>query len=406
MLFFAALTVYFWVGGFLFTYTEYTHCTTPVPVHERSATHNLTMICLELKKDNFCTISNMTIGLYDFNPMNRSNEQNRTDCIDPKYKPLCLEVLAKYERLRNLPCGFNFDRVYYWSYFSWITCTTVGYGDITLHSSAGKLLLIPFTLIGIPLNYAFLGISGAVLKTWILNLIQFIEKRVFKRADVSGERTKVLIGTISVIIVCLLVNAMTYRFYTKLDFVTSLYFYYITLTTIGYGDYTMAQIDTGENSSVVIVTIFVLVPFFWLGMISLSSFLQALSDSIHVTKECCLFCACFARETGRIDRKLTLTSAQQYKRRASVIRENQYGDLSRRKSRIREEDYSDFSRKKSSATEGQIIPFTDFDTNKNPSFTEEQTDRQTDLRKKKSSLKEEGKENTEKKKKGSVTFNL
>ena len=59
-----------------------------------------------------------------------------------------------------------------------MTVTTVGYGDVVPLSDAGKLILIPYSLIGIPLMYSFLSIAGSVLTNVNEIIIDFVEKKV------------------------------------------------------------------------------------------------------------------------------------------------------------------------------------------------------------------------------------
>ena len=62
---------------------------------------------------------------------------------------------------------------------------------------------------------------------------------------------------------------------TETDFLTSVYFYFVTFTTIGYGDYNL-NVILDEPRWCAIVS-----PMFWLGMTAISSVLQSLVDFFY-----------------------------------------------------------------------------------------------------------------------------
>ena len=64
----------------------------------------------------------------------------------------------------HVKCKYSFEGIMMWIMFTWETVTTVGYGEIVPKSTAGKLLIIPYSMGGIVLCFVCLRVSGWALR--------------------------------------------------------------------------------------------------------------------------------------------------------------------------------------------------------------------------------------------------
>ncbi|XP_014242366.1 TWiK family of potassium channels protein 18-like [Cimex lectularius] len=142
-------------------------------------------------------------------------------------------------------------------YFCGMTYTSVGYGDITPMTSVGKVFTIIYAFFGIPMFLMLLASLGSYVCKGILFDISLMtrcclkmcckDSRIVKRLnDVEDydDETKaivdqgcgVLLYFIVTLIVTFLVGAVLFMFGENLQFMPALYFIFITLSTLGFGD--------------------------------------------------------------------------------------------------------------------------------------------------------------------------
>ena len=111
-----------------------------------------------------------------------------------------------------------------------------GFGVVTPKTNTGKLVLIPYALIGIPMMLAYLSYIGSVLSDWTDQVMRCIHKIVKGNRPLKYKRLKhcfyLFIG-MWLVIVCALLE---FVFSPTLSWLDGLYFYFVTFTTIGFGD--------------------------------------------------------------------------------------------------------------------------------------------------------------------------
>ncbi|XP_063119924.1 potassium channel subfamily K member 4 isoform X3 [Rattus norvegicus] len=124
-------------------------------------------------------------------------------------------------------------------FFSGTIITTIGYGNIALHTDAGRLFCIFYALVGIPLFGMLLAGVGDRLGSSLRRGIGHIEA-VFLKWHVPPGLVRMLSAVLFLLIGCLLfVLTPTFVFsymesWSKLE---AIYFVIVTLTTVGFGDY-------------------------------------------------------------------------------------------------------------------------------------------------------------------------
>ncbi|KMT02449.1 hypothetical protein BVRB_9g203980 [Beta vulgaris subsp. vulgaris] len=129
-------------------------------------------------------------------------------------------------------------------YYTVVTLSTIGYGDITPASTFTKLFTCAFILVG----FGFIDILLNGLVTYVLDsqeevlldetkLNKLIRDYVIdKKKGRMRIRTKVCLA-LGVVIVFLSIGTVTVHFLEKLNWVDSFYLSVTSVTTVGYGDH-------------------------------------------------------------------------------------------------------------------------------------------------------------------------
>ncbi|EDW45761.1 GM11278 [Drosophila sechellia] len=127
-------------------------------------------------------------------------------------------------------------------FFAFTVCSTVGYGNISPTTFAGRMIMIAYSVIGIPVN----GILFAGLGEYFGRTFEAIYRR-YKKYKMStdmhyvppqlGLITTVVIALIPGIALFLLLPSWVFTYFENWPYSISLYYSYVTTTTIGFGDY-------------------------------------------------------------------------------------------------------------------------------------------------------------------------
>jgi len=207
-----------------------------------------------------------------------------------------------------------------WSYFQSVrfafeTLTTIGYGRLAPSTSLGQALCVVFAVLGIPVTILAFKSVGELISRGISSVITKIERKYFKRepANVAAKSTAVT----CVLMVIMLVLGATLQMYTDdandMTFLEGFYFWFISFSTIGYGDYvpgfsrTTASSQNGEHSkNAARKTANIAFHLTWttLGLCVVSSALNALAEFMEkrstakrLRRKCC---SCFKDDSYRV----------------------------------------------------------------------------------------------------------
>ncbi|KAM4866662.1 potassium channel subfamily K member 3 [Thomomys bottae] len=127
-------------------------------------------------------------------------------------------------------------------YFAITVITTIGYGHAAPSTDGGKVFCMFYALLGIPLTLVMFQSLGERINTFVRYLLHRAKKGLgLRRADVSMANM-VLIGFFSCVST-LCVGAAAFSYYERWTFFQAYYYCFITLTTIGFGDYVALQKD-------------------------------------------------------------------------------------------------------------------------------------------------------------------
>ncbi|XP_001918005.3 potassium channel subfamily K member 17 [Equus przewalskii] len=124
-------------------------------------------------------------------------------------------------------------------FFSVSTITTIGYGNLSPHTMAARLFCIFFALVGIPLNLVVLNRLG--------HLMQQAVHRCARRLGSAWQdpaKAQWLAGSsalLSGLLLFLLLPPLLFSHVEGWSYVEGFYFAFMTLSTVGFGDYVIGM---------------------------------------------------------------------------------------------------------------------------------------------------------------------
>ncbi|KAK9871371.1 hypothetical protein WA026_011627 [Henosepilachna vigintioctopunctata] len=161
---------------------------------------------------------------------------------DQALEDLIKEVVAASNRgvsaIRNATgeSNWSFGQSFF---FTSTVLTTIGYGHVTPLSRAGKIFCMVYAIVGIPLTLVLLSALVARLLVPTVWLLQWLNSRLGHMYQPLNIRIlHLFIIVLFLLIVFLLIPAAVFaQFEPDWDYMDSLYYCFISLTTIGLGDY-------------------------------------------------------------------------------------------------------------------------------------------------------------------------
>ncbi|XP_044761560.1 potassium channel subfamily K member 1-like isoform X2 [Coccinella septempunctata] len=173
----------------------------------------------------------------------RANFLKNHECVqDQALEDLISEVVSASNRgvsaTRNATgeSNWSFGQSFF---FTSTVVTTIGYGHVTPLSRAGKIFCIIYAMIGIPLTLVLLSALVARLLVPTIWLLQWLNSRLGHLYQPFNIRLLHLVIMVSFLVVAFLLipAAIFARIEPEWDYMDSLYYCFISLTTIGLGDY-------------------------------------------------------------------------------------------------------------------------------------------------------------------------
>ncbi|KAI8515299.1 Ion channel [Branchiostoma belcheri] len=219
-------------------------------------------------------------------------------CLDPQDAPIFLltqrELYEMIERaveatkhgidplsteMESSPPQWEFAAAFA---FSMTVVTTIGYGFITPTTGAGMAFCVIYGMVGIPLMLAILGGMGEIMANVVRRGTESLSR---KRPGWLPRRVRRLVAGIffvSGVTVFWLVPSVIVSHVEGWSYAESLYFTFISLSTIGFGDYVAGLqkgIDYWEPYRILMTMVFVV------GLAFLATVFQLMSQGAQVLEE-------------------------------------------------------------------------------------------------------------------------
>ncbi|XP_056271228.1 LOW QUALITY PROTEIN: potassium channel subfamily K member 9 [Pseudoliparis swirei] len=196
-----------------------------------------------------CTFTYLLVGAAVFDALESDYEmleKEQLEAVEKRLQGKYNISAADYRKLENIIMKAEPHRAgVQWKfagsfYFAITVITTIGYGHAAPGTNAGKSFCMFYAVLGIPLTLVMFQSLGERMNTFVKYLLKRIKKCCgMSITDVSMENM-VTVGFFSCI-GTLCIGAAAFSHYEDWSFFQSYYYCFITLTTIGFGDFVALQ---------------------------------------------------------------------------------------------------------------------------------------------------------------------
>ena len=185
-----------------------------------------------------------------------------------------------------------------WTYsiamlYSATIISTVGYGNITPKSMFGKLSTCLYAIVGIPIMIMYVTNTGDLL-AFLFIKYYFMMKEYFQRKNkqsIQTEQHRVPVPIVaSLLIVYIVSGGILFSNWEGWSFIDSMYFSFITFTTIGLGDFVPGQgtLTENKNGKSILCAIYLLN-----GLVLTTMCFKLIQDDFYLMKRKVLTCLGF-----------------------------------------------------------------------------------------------------------------
>lgn len=99
------------------------------------------------------------------------------------------------------------------------------------------MLCIFVCVVGIPITMLMLKSVGEIIAQWVNSIATKFEQKIFKRAEPKQVKTKSAVILFSLMVLLIVVTGLLAVHFEDWTFVEGVYFSFVTMSTIGFGDY-------------------------------------------------------------------------------------------------------------------------------------------------------------------------
>ncbi|XP_072296638.1 potassium channel subfamily K member 3a [Eucyclogobius newberryi] len=196
-----------------------------------------------------CTFTYLFVGAAIFDALESQKETSQRKELDLKKRELLSSFNLSTEDFDELekvvlqlkPHKAGVQWMFAGSFYFAITViTTIGYGHAAPSTDGGKAFCMLYALLGIPLTLVMFQSVGERINTFVRYLLRRLKKCLGMRRTEVSMVNMVTFGFVS----CgstLCAGALAFSHFEGWTFFHAFYYCFITLTTIGFGDYVALQ---------------------------------------------------------------------------------------------------------------------------------------------------------------------
>ncbi|XP_030308200.1 potassium channel subfamily K member 16 [Calypte anna] len=130
-------------------------------------------------------------------------------------------------------------------FFAGTVVSTIGYGTLRPKTAGGQIFCVFFALFGIPLNIVFLHRVGKMLSLLCKKLGKFLYEKGMRKKRIKS--LTLLFFLVTGILVFLCLPSLFFQMTEGWSYSEGIYFAFITLSTIGFGDYVIGKKVKGKQ---------------------------------------------------------------------------------------------------------------------------------------------------------------
>lgn len=116
-----------------------------------------------------------------------------------------------------------------------------GYGYITPQTAAGQTLCIFVSMLGIPITMLTLKSAGELIAKLANKIVTAFEKKILKKTEPKRVKTKSAVILFTFMVLLIVGNGLLVTSLEDWTFVQGVYYWFVTLSTIGFGDYVVRK---------------------------------------------------------------------------------------------------------------------------------------------------------------------
>jgi len=130
--------------------------------------------------------------------------------------------------------------VFYRLDLTFVCSSVAGYGHSTPRTVGGKIFCMFYALVGIPLNLVMFQSIGERLNIFVTFVLKTM-KKCLKVKNLEVSETNLIMISMNMSSLVLLGGAAAFSYFENWTYIDSFYYCFITLTTIGFGDFVALQ---------------------------------------------------------------------------------------------------------------------------------------------------------------------
>lgn len=200
-----------------------------------------------------CTLVYLLTGAAVFDCLESPNEEINRRIVNSQIKrfkqitnisdgefDIIFKIIIRKEHFRRNP-QWEFGGSFY---FCTLALALIGYGHSTPNTITGKLFCIIYILIGIPISLIMFQSVGERLNGFLkytIKQIKLINFRFFKFKYHNVSNKDLIIAELMLTSILVLTASYIFSIYEGWSYFDAIYYSFITLTTIGFGDFVPLQ---------------------------------------------------------------------------------------------------------------------------------------------------------------------
>lgn len=185
-----------------------------------------------------------------------------------------------------------------------------GYGTIAPTTSAGQVLFIFYALVGIPIALIFLSTLGNIFSGWIERALTPVKNRCGGNKAILGRSLAILFIVILGLVLFIFFPALVfYAIEEDWTYGQAVYFCFVSLTTVGFGDFVPARSSATFGTSLLGLYKICAAAWTWLGLAFVALLITEIQRLIEAGGKALKSCRCLRKKQKSSDLKRELSKS-------------------------------------------------------------------------------------------------